>query len=288
MLTKNENALLIQALRNIPFFSSLNEADLHNIIEAPDNGVESYISQSLIVREAEPGDCMYVIMDGCCVVNLRSASGGRENTIASLYAGDYFGEQALLPGGTGRRNASVRALHDSRLFRISRPHILKHVQPDEADELNIELDTPEDRDIKNLLKKMRLFRSLQPAELENFHEWAEVVEVGAGDFIIKQGQPGDELFVVLEGVAEVFLLDEEGRVIVLAQNKRGHYFGEQALLPESDGKRNAYVRMEQRGRLLRVPRQQFLKLLTRDNTLTKTLARIGKLQNEVNKLMSKS
>lgn len=290
MLTKTEHASLLQALHNIPFYSSLGEDELKNILEAPDNGIESYIARSLIVREAEPADCIYIIMNGSCEVTLRSSSsGGRENAIATLYAGDYFGEQALLPGGGGRRNASIRAVQDCRLFRINKQHVHRYVQPVESEELSIDayLDTPEDREIKQLLQRMRLFRSLQPTEIEAFHDWAEVVEVGAGDFIIKQDQSGEHLYVVLEGIAEVFLLDEEGCVIVLAQNKRGHYFGEQALLPESNGKRNAYVRMDQRGRLLKIPKQQLHKLLERDAPLANTLARIGKLQNEVNELLVK-
>ena len=52
---------------------------------------------------------MYIVLEGTVEVSIRGVSGGREITIATLNAGDFFGEQSLLPGGTGRRNASVRA-----------------------------------------------------------------------------------------------------------------------------------------------------------------------------------
>ncbi|MCS3903155.1 CRP-like cAMP-binding protein [Methylohalomonas lacus] len=289
MMTKTEIAAILKSLRNIPLFHSLNDAELRAILEAPENRIEDFAAKKLIIREAELGDCMYVIIDGSVEVMVRGESGGREITIATLHNGDFFGEQALLPGGTGRRNATVRALYDCRLFRIAKKHVLLHVQQDENDEEESEaltmssyLDRPEDDDIKKLLKSMRLFRSLKPQEISNFRDWAEVVDVGPGDFVIKENQPGDYLYVVLDGSVEIFLLDTDGKIVTLAEHKRGNYFGEQALMPDSDGKRNAYVRMEQQGRLLKIPKQYFRLLLDRDSKLAETLSKIGKLQKDVN------
>ncbi len=289
MMTKTEIAAILKSLRNIPLFHSLNDAELRAILEAPENRIEDFAAKKLIIREAELGDCMYVIIDGSVEVMVRGEAGGREITIATLHNGDFFGEQALLPGGSGRRNASVRALYDCRLFRIAKKHVLLHVQQDESEEEEAEaltlssyLDRPEDDDIKKLLKSMRLFRSLKPQEISNFRDWAEVVDVGPGEFVIKENQPGDYLYVVLDGSVEIFLLDPDGKIVILAEHKRGHYFGEQALMPDSDGKRNAYVRMEQQGRLLKIPKQYFRLLLDRDSKLAETLSKIGKLQKDVN------
>jgi len=109
-----------------------------------------------------------------------------------------------------------------------------------------------------------------------------VQEVEPGDFVIKENQAGDHLYVVLDGTVEIFLLDSNGKVVILAEHKRGNYFGEQALMPNSDGKRNAFVRMNQKGRLLKVPKQYFRLLLDRDSKLAETLGKIGKLQKDVN------
>lgn len=289
MMTKTEIAAILKSLRNIPLFHSLNDAELRAILEAPENRIEDFAAKKLIIREAELGDCMYVIIDGSVEVMVRGEAGGREVTIATLHNGDFFGEQALLPGGSGRRNASVRALYECRLFRIAKKHVLLHVQQDENNEEEAEaltlssyLDRPEDDDIKKLLKSMRLFRSLKPQEISNFRDWAEVVDVGPGEFVIKENQPGDYLYVVLDGSVEIFLLDADGKIVILAEHKRGNYFGEQALMPDSDGKRNAYVRMEQQGRLLKIPKQYFRLLLDRDSKLAETLSKIGKLQKDVN------
>lgn len=293
MMSKSETAAIVRSLRQIPLFNSLNDTELKGILEAPENGIETYPSKQLIIREAELGDCMYVIVEGTVEVMIRAESGNRDITIATLYAGDFFGEQALLPGGTGRRNASVRALHECKLFRIAKKYVLLNVQQQDYDDVDSEdvtvtnfTESPEDKDIKDLLKSMRLFRSLKPQEIEAFREWAEIIEVGPGEFVIKEDQPGEHLFVVLEGTVEIFLLDNEGKVVILAQHKRGNYFGEQALMPGSDGKRNAYVRMDQKGRLLKVPKHYFRLILDRDSKLAETLGKIGKLQKDVNTKLS--
>ncbi len=58
-----------------------------------------------ICHEGEPGDAMFVVLRGAVQVYTRNHD-GRELVLARLETGEYFGEQALLPGGTGRRNAS--------------------------------------------------------------------------------------------------------------------------------------------------------------------------------------
>ena len=44
--------------------------------------------------------------------------------LAGLERGFFFGELAILPGGDGRRNASIRTLQPTRLLSISRDSLL--------------------------------------------------------------------------------------------------------------------------------------------------------------------
>lgn len=287
MMSKTEIATILGSLRKIPLFNSLNNAELQGIIEAPENGMEHFDSKSIILREEQQGDCMYVIVEGSAEVIVHGESGGRDITLATLYKGDFFGEQALLPGGSGRHNASIRSLHECRLFRIAKKHVLLNIQHEEepvakSTASNDYIETPEDQGIKDILKSMRLFRSLQPEEIFDFRNWTEVIDSGPGELIIKEDQTGEHLYVVLDGTVEVFLLDNEGKVIVLAEHKRGNYFGEQALMPGSNGKRNAYVRTNGRARLLKIPRKYFRLLLDRDSKLAETLEKIGRLQKNIN------
>ncbi|NIQ16725.1 MAG: cyclic nucleotide-binding domain-containing protein, partial [Candidatus Dadabacteria bacterium] len=90
-------------IRNTPLFSSLTENQITKILNAPENGIEEYEPKQLIIREAEVGNCMYIILEGTVDVSIRSGSGTREISIAYLRAGDFFGEKSLLPDSTGRR-----------------------------------------------------------------------------------------------------------------------------------------------------------------------------------------
>ncbi len=271
-----------ELLSKIPLFASLSHAELNGIINSPDNGYEEYEMKQRIIREEEIGDCMYVILDGTVEVSIRGGTSGREITIATLRKGDFFGEQALLPGGSGRRNASVHALHPSKVFRIDKKHVLLHVGGlDESEDITVPAPVKKERDeVRNMLGELRLFKALSEVELDSYQTWTEIITVGPGEFVIKEDDPGDSLYVILDGIVEVFIIDEDGKINILAKLKPGDYFGEQALLPGSTGKRNAYVRTDNETRLIKVAKEYFKLALKRDSELTLALSKVGQSQKE--------
>ena len=257
-------------LHNIPLFKSLSDDDLTNILDAPENGIEEYGQKEMVIRESEVGDCMYIILDGYLEVSIRSGSSDREVGIATLRPGDFFGEQSLLPWGTGRRNASVRALHSAKVFRIDKKYVLlaiKHEDEEDEDSTDITAINSkfEPDEVRDLIMEMPLFNSLNNQELATIRDWAEVVTFGPGDFVLKKFQKGEHLYVILDGRAEVFTLDDNGEVIILAELNAGEFFGEQALMPDSKGKRNAFVRANDTTRLIKIPKEYFRLILTRDD-----------------------
>jgi CRP-like cAMP-binding protein len=271
-------------LKKIPIFASLSDAELSEIIKSPDNGYEEYGMKQGIIREQEIGDCMYVILEGTVEVSIRSGTGGREITIATLRDGDFFGEQSLLPGSEGRRNASVRAFQPSKLFRIDKKHVLLNVNGiDESEDVTaIPAFKEEEKQVRRMLRKLRLFESLTDVELDSYRSWTEIITVGPGDFIVKESEPGDHLYVILDGIVEVFIIDEDGKINILARLKPGEYFGEQALMDDSSGERNAYVRTDNETRLIKIAKEYFQLALKRDSALAKALSKIGDAQKEEN------
>lgn len=268
----------IELLRRVPLFSSLSDADLGRIIASPDNGIVSFLPLEPIVEEDEVGDCMYIVLEGAVDVRIKAVE-GREITIATLKAGEFFGEQALLPGSSGRRNATVRALTASRLFKISK-NDLAFGGDDRADPLPAGAPGQADdaRRVAMLLRSVRLFRSLSERDLARVGEWTEVMHCAAGDIIIREEEEGDFMYVVLDGAVEVFVMDDDGKIIVLARLTRGHYFGEQALLPSSSGKRNANVRADEKTTLVRVAKRYFQLIVNHDNKLMLALKAVGEAQ----------
>lgn len=268
----------VELLQKVPIFGSLTRDELQRIVDSPDNDVVTFGAGDLVVAENDVGDSMYVLLDGAVDVRI-SAVDGREITIATLKAGEFFGEQALMPGGDGRRNATVRALSDCRLFRIAKANVVEGLAHADDPSLSGRPETAGEADrVRMLLRSVRLFRSLSPRDLERVGEWTETVTHEDGDIILRESEQGDYMYVVLDGAVEVFVMDEDGKVIVLARHTRGQYFGEQALLPTRSGKRNANVRADGRTTLVRVAKRYFQLILNRDNKLMLALQAVGDAQ----------
>ncbi|MGD8859090.1 MAG: serine/threonine-protein kinase [Myxococcales bacterium] len=65
-----------------------------------------FLPGETIIREGEPGDCAYVIVEGSC--RAYRTAGGQREVLATMEAGDVFGEMALVLGEP--RAASVDAI----------------------------------------------------------------------------------------------------------------------------------------------------------------------------------
>ena len=285
----------IAFLKNIPVLSGLSDAVLNKIVSAPENRIEEFEPKQIIVRESEIGDCMYVVLEGSVDVSIRGEGGGvigREVSIATLRTGDFFGEGSLNADTTGRRKATVKAFQKCRLFRIDKKYVHVGVQDttDEEDDTQYDITklSKKDNEVVKLMKAMRMFQSLKPEEYASVNTWSEVIEVEPGDFVLKESQKGDSLYVVLSGSIEIFTFDDEDKIVILAEHHRGDYFGEQALMPGSSGQRNAYARSNGTTKLIKVPKAYFRLVLNRDSELAKSLEKIGSAQKEeIQKLQKK-
>lgn len=100
------------------------------------------------------------------------------------------------------------------------------------------------------LAKVPMFGSCSPHVLERVGELSEPVSVDGGTDVIRQGEPGDSFFVLVEGDAAV-VRDED----VVATLGPGDYFGELALF--DDAPRNATVTAANACVLAKLTRDQF-------------------------------
>jgi serine/threonine protein kinase len=69
-----------------------------------------------IITQGEPGECLFLIQDGSCVVFVEKA--GQANPVVRLKGGDVLGEMAVLTGEP--RTASVDAETDMVLWKLDR------------------------------------------------------------------------------------------------------------------------------------------------------------------------
>lgn len=106
-----------------------------------------------------------------------------------------------------------------------------------------------------LLPERSLFAGCTPAELEDLLAVGSVVNVQPNETILRQGDDGDALILLLEGVVRVSMVTSNGREIILDYAEPGAVLGEIALL---DGEpRTASIISLWKGRVLRLSRAAF-------------------------------
>jgi ATP-binding cassette subfamily B protein len=103
-------------LAAVPIFAELDASAREAITSRL--GVELYDAGQAIFYEGDPGDRFFVIARG--KVALITGSGLAERCLAVLSDGDFFGEQALLPGAP--RNATARTLLPTVLLALPKRH----------------------------------------------------------------------------------------------------------------------------------------------------------------------
>src|SRR5829696_2609453 len=109
------------------------------------------------------------------------------------------------------------------------------------------------------LRKIPLFADLSEEDLEQLHKMAETVSIPAGQLVLREGDPGDSLYVLLDGELEV-TKRQGSQDILLAVYKPGQFFGEMALLEQAP--RSASVRTLRESRLLVISQVAFQTLLS--------------------------
>jgi len=83
--------------------------------------------------------------------------------------------------------------------------------------------------MRDLLKKVALFKGLNKRVMDSIATNAEVIEYSADATIIEEGSKGTEIYVVLSGTVKVLVNIEEPEEplkIEVFEMKRGDFFGE--------------------------------------------------------------
>ena len=106
----------------------------------------------------------------------------------------------------------------------------------------------------DLLRSIPIFAGLGGHALERIAKLVDEVDIPAGKVLMRQGEPGNEMFIVVSGS---FTIDRDG--IAIRECGAGVSLGELALLTE--GPRSATVTANEPGRVLAVGHREFHALL---------------------------
>lgn len=132
----------------------------------------------------------------------------------------------------------------------------------------IEKQTPKNRDEVDAIKRVEAFGPLSIAAANQLADALTAAEAAEGDVVVRQGEPGDDMFLIKSGAFDAIVDGAEVRNM-----QQGDHFGEIALLFSAP--RTATVRCAQAGSLLRLRREDFLRAVTGNATSEEAMRAIA-------------
>jgi len=131
---------------------------------------------------------------------------------------------------------------------------------------------------KDVLKKIELFQELKPDDLDRLCEMTTRAEIKAGEVLMREGDPGESLFVVEDGEFEITKRNGD-QDILLDVRRTGDVLGEIALLDSAP--RNATVTAVRDSYVLVVSQKAFQHVLACSPSAVVSVLRIvtSKLRN---------
>lgn len=240
-------AQLAEELHQIPFFEGLEPERLLERVEffeGLDQDQITKVAQEALLLQFMPGqdicrqgdyeETFYIILSGFVEVTTQTQN-QHKTFLAVLEKGEFFGEMGPLSGQP--RTATVTAKERTVVLQIPKTLFIEMMRrsppfKDKIDQKYI------DRSLSTHLRQVEIFSSLPEPVIEALSDKVELLSFGKGEVIIREGEPGDCLYLVRSGFVKISRgpLDHEK---ILTYLREGSYFGEMALI--RDEKRSANV-----------------------------------------------
>jgi CRP-like cAMP-binding protein len=122
-----------------------------------------------------------------------------------------------------------------------------------------------------VLARTELFRGIDEATRLRIAERVAERVVERGQCVFVQDEPGDRMYVLVEGAVKLFVASRDGGIVELVRHRPPAAFGEVALL--DGGPRSASAEAVERSLLLVMTRAQLLRLLHSEEQVAEALLR---------------
>jgi CRP-like cAMP-binding protein/thioredoxin reductase/Fe-S-cluster-containing hydrogenase component 2 len=229
--------------RDVPLLGAADEELLREVFLTAE--VRSYADGEVILRQNDYSDSFLIVAAGEVRISAHGESGA-ERPVATLGAGNFFGEMSLISGR--RRNATATARQGARLIAVPRKAMLKLMASDAA--------------VKGMVDRAFLVRALQSylfPELPEAVLWllvekATVIRMKGNETLFREGDAGDAFYLIRSGQMKIAKLSA-GQEMVVSYLVGGNSFGETALLPGTP--RTATVSAIFPSELIRLGRDDF-------------------------------
>ena len=219
-----------------------------------------------VVRSAVPGDVLcqqhqmdtrvYILVMG--EVEVRDGDESSNTVLARLRNGELFGEISALYKLP--RVSTVVVSKPSVLLEIP-GDILETVISGRPELHKAVIQRYQQRITDTALRGVPIFRYIARENLNKLIEKSSLIGVPAGADIVKEGEPGDALYIIIYGTARV-THKVSGEELNIALLRAGDYFGEWSIL--TGAPRAATVSAVTRVEAIRVDCQPFLEFIQKN------------------------
>jgi len=202
-----------------PLFSSLDSDALRSIVSKA--AFRCFHPGEAIVRQGEPGDSLFVLIEGEVVVYSEEAAGRGRVALNRLKEGAFFGEIAVITSFT--RTCTVEAASEATVLEIS-TEVIGDLIDEHPPVLKVLLKFFRDRLVNTLVETSPLFAPFARQDRETLASRFQFLEAEPGTKFLAAGEPADGLYILLCGRLAV----DPG----VYQLKPGDIFGETSLLTD--------------------------------------------------------
>ncbi|XP_059610773.1 cGMP-dependent protein kinase egl-4-like [Phlebotomus argentipes] len=207
--------LKVAILKNDYLKNIMDDTRLQLLVDAMSPGFAE--ENTMIIREGDEGDAMYVSFEGKFAVLIDNKFMG------DFGPGTLFGELAILY--MAKRFASIQARTNVRFYKLPRQVFQKIMVNTGREEREHNL-----RFLNSVLSFQRF--SNRSFVINRMADLLRREFYPSGWEIIKQGDKADKFYIIRGGTATVTQTYENGRVLEVDVLKRGDYFGDRALITE--------------------------------------------------------
>jgi cGMP-dependent protein kinase 2 len=242
-----------QFLDKVPFFDGVDPRVIAKVVDQA--LLLQFLPGQAICHQGDYEETFYVILSGEVEVTA-TAQNQEVLQLATLQKGDFFGEMGPLSGQP--RTATVTAKTRAVVLQVPKAVFLELLR--RSPEVKERIDRKYiERSLRTHLKRVSLFASLADDIIDALANKVELVSFRKGEVIIREGDPGDCLYLIRSGFVKVSRgpLDHEK---ILTYLQEGSYFGEMALI--RDERRSANIVAMTDVEAVRIGKREFGQILS--------------------------
>jgi NTE family protein/lysophospholipid hydrolase len=182
-----------------------------------------------LFHQGDQSDSTYLVIKGQLKVAI-GLDDGTEMFVGENKPGQLVGEMGVFTGQNRTASIYAHAENGAGLVKIPESGFIRiaSTNPNALAQVG---ETIRQRLFRNQLAEMlpNLFGELDEATFNDIEAEAEWIQISRGDVLIKQGDPGDSMYILIRGRLQARVTVEDGNQIIVGEITPGESVGEMAM-----------------------------------------------------------